>query len=199
MIDFKEYLENNEEIIYTCRAVPGKAKSNILAAICAFLLSIAFLMISITSLATEPENISDNITLILISCLVLVITIYSIYYNLVLHNKEIAEEHYCLTNFRAIVYNERTKEVKYGYLVKLQYIYSDHQKGNYGDLTFSLVNPKSHHDTHNRQIWKEQDFLIATSSKHTITFYSIENIIAICKLAQDTQNRVVNYINQNNA
>ena len=141
MFDFHLYLEDNEEILYEGRPVPGKGNKQLggILLIILFTGSLLALFLSNAKFSDNLLSAKSNLSYILMLCLILFflgLGCYALLYNFVFKKIQTSDDFYCLTNRRVMKYESRNQQLSYGYLGNYQRIYCTNEKDGFGDVHF---------------------------------------------------------------
>lgn len=195
MYSFKDYLEENEKILYEDRAYPGKGDKSIgaLFFIIIFMLLIQSLMIWSIVTGTGDGANGIDLTFIIIFGVTLLfdgIAVYNIVYNLFLKEKMVADDFYCITNYRVMKYEEKKKKLIYGYLINYEDIKSHSNKGGYGDVVFSVIFKE---DDNKETAIKIKNIILHPNPKnrYMIEFESVKKPYEIIKIAKEAREKVL--------
>ncbi len=190
MYNFSQHLFANETILYQGRPNPGKGGKPLGG--CLFLMAfsavIALIMIwsVIAKVGDGKDGISISFTIIfLFDLLFFIIGAYSLINALFLKKRKIADEFYCLTNLRAMKYEEKKNKFIFGYLANFNSINCNNVKDNFGDLSMMLgksAETETHSDSNLQQVLEE---IINPNPENMpiIEFLSIENPENVMRLA----------------
>lgn len=199
MHDFSSNLLENEEILYQGRPVPGKGSKSIGGLIFVICFSLVTQIILIWSVITKTGDGFDMgfIVIFLAAAVFEYIGISGIYYNLVKKKKEVADDFYCLTNMRAMKYEEKENKLVFGYLSHYDDIRCDNVKDNFGDVYMGIIIKEEKNDDL-QKLSSIKDLMTNPDPLNMpfITFESIENPYRVMNLVQDAK-RTINNKQQN--
>ena len=135
MYDFNKHLDSDEKILYQGKSNVGKGSKNIGAGllVIGFMLIIQFLLVWSLKTGIGDGANGFNLNYLIIFLVSLIFDAYAIclvVYTLILKNKKIADDYYCLTNKRALKYEEKTDKLVYGYLINYDDVKVINQKKN---------------------------------------------------------------------
>jgi hypothetical protein len=118
------------------------------------------------------------------------IAIYNIIYTLFLKDKMVADDFYCITNYRVMKYEEKSKKLIYGYLINYEDIKSHSNRGGYGDVTFSVVFSDSANE---EETLKIKNIILHPNPKnrYMIEFESVKKPYEIIKIAKKAREQVL--------
>lgn len=128
MYNFSNHLLEGEKILYQGQPVPGKGSKSVGGSL---LLICMGLIVGIGSLV--------SIVFFLVAALFLGLGVYVLVYNLILKQKRIADDFYCLTNMRVMKYESKKNKLVFGYLAYYDEIRCNNVKDNFGDLYMGMV------------------------------------------------------------
>ncbi len=199
MYDFSSNLLENEEILYQGRPVPGKGSKSIGGLIFVICFSLVTQIILIWSVITKTGDGFDMgfIVIFLAAAVFEYVGISGIYYNLVKKKKEVADDFYCLTNMRAMKYEEKENKLVFGYLSHYDDIRCDNVKDNFGDVYMGIIIKEEKNDDL-QKLSSIKDLMTNPDPLNMpfITFESIENPYRVMNLVQDAK-RTINNKQQN--
>ena len=195
MYDFSSNLLENEEILYQGRPVPGKGSKSIGGLIFVICFSLVTQIILIWSVITKTGDGFDMgfIVIFLAAAVFEYVGISGIYYNLVKKKKEVADDFYCLTNMRAMKYEEKENKLVFGYLSHYDDIRCDNVKDNFGDVYMGIIIKEEKNDDL-QKLSSIKDLMTNPDPLNMpfITFESIENPYRVMNLVQDAKRTIKN-------
>lgn len=199
MYDFSSYLLADEKILYQGCPVPGKGSKGIfgLIFIICFMVGIQILMIWSVATGISAEGIGFGfIGIFLVTIFFIVLCVYALFYNLVLKKKHVADDFYCLTNMRAIKYQEKNNKLIFGYLAYYDDIHCANVKDNFGDVYMgssmeeeNIEDPQSAYQT----LGNIKDMMTNLDPEDMpyIIFDSIEKSYEVMNLAKEAKQKLL--------
>ena len=144
MYNFEQHLTTNEQILYQGRAEPGKGGKSSKSLFIVLIMLIIIQIIMIASIQSNTPGgsggISLNFIIIFLTTIAFeILIIYGIVYDLFLKKKEIKNVYYCLTNKRALEFDEKTNVLRFGHLIYYEEIKIYNEKNNYGDVYMGII------------------------------------------------------------
>lgn len=143
MYNFLQHLLANETILYQGRPTTGKGGKSLggYFFLIGFTLVVALIMILSVITGTGDDENGITITFLIIfttNIFFLAIGVHGLIYELFLKKKQVANDFYCLTNLRAMKYEEKKNKLVFGYLANFDSISCDNIKDNFGDLCMTI-------------------------------------------------------------
>lgn len=187
MYNFSNHLLEGEKILYQGQPVPGKGSKSVGGSL---LLICMGLIVGIGSLV--------SIVFFLVAALFLGLGVYVLVYNLILKQKRIADDFYCLTNMRVMKYESKKNKLVFGYLAYYDEIRCNNVKDNFGDLYMGMViNESSFLKTieYTKKSLTDPD----PENMPSITFESIESPYKVEKLVCTAKEELLRKVDSQNS
>lgn len=139
----KHMINQDEEVIYFCKAVTGKIDKQTIRFLILFVVLTIFLAMLIISIGNHHIDIINAIIFSLIILLFFILSIYGFIYNLIIRDKKIKDNEYIITDKRIIIYNSKTDKLLISDINRINIAMIVREKSNkdgiYGDLTLHVA------------------------------------------------------------
>lgn len=191
VINFEDFLENGEKIIYKSKCNYKKISSNFLFNGILFLAIICLHVGMIIFALNKYQNLGEIIIVILLISILCVtfelIFGYALIYGIFLAKKDYKDSYYCMTDRRAMVY-EKNKLI-FVYLQIMSDIFVTKEKDGYGNVVFNVDN----FDYESGIVTKLSN---SNNEELGLTFVAIEKPTQLCELAINTRDKLLKELNK---